>query len=158
MFREIRRKKNAISIDSAKELLRTSRRGVLSVQGENGYPYALPINYLYEEETQTILFHGAKTGHKVDALKACDKVCFTVVGNERIQEEPWAPFVQSVIVFGRCHLVEDRERSIALVRRLAGKYYPDEAMAEEEIRLSGKHVQMFELKIEHLSGKEVQEK
>lgn len=158
MFREIRKKRNELSMDSAKELLRSSRRGVLSVQGENGYPYALPINYLYEENTQTIFFHGAKTGHKIDALKACDKVCFTVVGGEKIKDEPWAPFVQSVIVFGRCHLVEDQERGIALVRRLAGKYYPDEATAEEEIRLSGKQVQMFELKIEHISGKEVQEK
>ena len=78
MFRPIRKKVNEISIDMAKELLRCSRRGVLAVQGDNGYPYAIPINYLYDEETDTILFHGAKAGHKVDSFKSCDRECFTV--------------------------------------------------------------------------------
>ena len=106
MFRTIRKKKNEISIDTAKALLQSSRRGVLAVNGDDGYPYAIPINYVYDDDAQKIYFHGARAGHKVDALRACDKVCFTVYGNETIKEEDWAPFVQSVVVFGRCHLVE----------------------------------------------------
>ena len=78
MFRTIRKKKNEISIDTAKTLLRSSRRGVLAVNGDNGYPYAIPINYVYDDDAQKIYFHGARAGHKVDALRACDKVCFTV--------------------------------------------------------------------------------
>ena len=74
MFREIRRKNREISIDSAKQLLQSSRRGVLAVNGDDGYPYAIPINYLYDDEAQRIYFHGAKIGHKVDALRASDKV------------------------------------------------------------------------------------
>ncbi len=158
MFRPIRKKKNEISIDAAKELLRSSRRGVLAVNGDDGYPYGIPINYLYDEENERIIFHGAKAGHKVDALQKNDKVCFTVFGNERIKEEAWAPFLQSVVVFGRCHLVESQEDTIALVKKFAAKYYPDMDMVNEEVVLSGRAVQMFEIQIEHLSGKEVQER
>lgn len=158
MFRPIRRKKNEISIEAAKELLCYSRRGVLAVNGDHGYPYAIPVNYLYDAECQKIFFHGAKVGHKVDAIKASDKVCFTVFGNETIKEEEWAPYLQSVVVFGRCRIVENPEENRNLVRQFAKKYYPDENMIEEEILLSGKAVQMFEIVIEHFSGKEIQEK
>lgn len=72
MFRPIRRKKNEISLPAAQQLLREARRGVLAVNGDGGYPYAIPINYLYDEAAQKLYFHGAKVGHKVDALKACD--------------------------------------------------------------------------------------
>src|SRR3712207_4394773 len=91
MFRTIRKKKNEIRIDKAKKLLSCSRRGVLAVNGDNGYPYAIPINYFYDENTQRIIFHGARAGHKVDSLKVCDKVCFTVYVNEMVKEESWAP-------------------------------------------------------------------
>ena len=125
MFRAMRRKKNEISIDASKELLRRTKRGVLAVNGDNGYPYAIPINYLYNEQENKIIFHGARVGYKVDCLKACDKVCFTVYGNESVKEESWAPFLQSVVVFGRCRFVENQEDNIKLVKELAMKYYPD---------------------------------
>ncbi|MDO4976972.1 MAG: pyridoxamine 5'-phosphate oxidase family protein [Eubacteriales bacterium] len=157
MFRPIRKKKNELSMDLAKELLRSCRRGIIAMNGEDGYPYAVPINYYYDEENNRILFHGAKAGYKVDSLKKCDKICFTVYGNESIKKENWAPFVQSTVVFGRCHLIEDREETIKLVRTFAMKYYPSEELVEAEVKESGKSVQMFEIEIEHISGKEVQE-
>ena len=158
MFRPIRKKKNEIDIDAAQELLLTSRRGVLAVNGDEGYPYAIPINYVYDMDTQKIYFHGARAGHKVDALRACDKVCFTVYGHETIREESWAPFMQSVVAFGRCHLVETGPRAAALLKQLALKYYPTEQLVDEEIARAGKAVQVFEIEIEHLSGKEIQER
>ena len=158
MFRAVRKKKNEISQDEAKNLLRSSRRGVLAVNGDEGYPYAIPINYLYDEENNKIIFHGAKAGHKVDSIKKNDKICFTVFGNETFIEENWAPYLQSVVVFGRCHLVENRDDTVSLVKKFARKYYPNEDMVNEEIANSGKGVQMFEIKIEHLSGKKVQER
>lgn len=157
MFRPIRKKKNELTRDVAVALLQESRRAVLAVQGDDGYPYAIPINYLYDDEAGRIYFHGARAGHKIDAIKRCDKVCFTVYGHESIKAEPWAPFVQSVVIFGRCTLVADQDRAIQLVRRFAGKYYPDMALVDQEIASSGKSVQMFEIEIEHLSAKEVQE-
>lgn len=158
MFRPIRKKKNEISLVAAKQLLHQARRGVLAVNGDDGYPYAMPLNYYYDEAANKIYFHGARAGHKVDSIKACDKVCFTVYGNETVREEAWAPFMQSVIVFGRCHLIKNQDTAIELVRRMAMKYYPNEQLADEEIASSGRAVQMFEIEIEHLTGKEVQEK
>lgn len=158
MFRTMRRKKKAIDIQDAEQLLQDCRRGVLAVNGDDGYPYAIPINYIYDRENQKIYFHGARVGHKADALRACDKVCFTVYGNETIKEEDWAPFLQSTVVFGRCHFLEAGEDAMAQLKRLAMKYYPDEQLADEEIAQTGKAVQIFEIEIEHLSGKEVQER
>lgn len=158
MFRAIRKKQNEIDITAAETLLQDSRRGILAVNGDDGYPYAIPVNYFYDRENQKIYFHGARAGHKVDALKACDKVCFTVYGNESIKEESWAPFLQSTVVFGRCHLIEAGEKAMELLKRFAMKYYPDEKLVDEEIRQAGKAVQIFEIEIEHLSGKEVQER
>ena len=112
MFRTIRKKKNVLDITDEKDLLKQSRRGVLAMNGDGGYPYAIPINYLYGEDHQRIYFHGARAGHKVDALKACDKVCFTVYGNETIKDETWAPYMQSVVIFGRCHLLETSEKTM----------------------------------------------
>jgi len=158
MFRKIRRSKKEISLDAAKSLLATQRRGILAVNGDNGYPYAVPINYYYSEEEGKIFFHGARVGHKADSIKISDKVCFTVYGNESIRNEAWAPFVQSAVVFGRCRIITDQDLNIVLVRKFAEKYYPNKELIDEEILIAGKAVQMFEITIEHISGKEVQEK
>ena len=117
------------------------------------------LSIIFINETQKIYFHGAKAGHKVDALKASDKVCFTVYGDEHIDEsEPWAPYVQSAVVFGRCRLLEAGPESIARLKEFAMKYYPDEALADDQIARNGRATQMFEITIEHMSGKQVQEK
>lgn len=158
MFREIRKKKNELSNPTAEALLQSCRRGVLAVNGDNGYPYAIPVNYFYDRDSQKIWFHGSPTGHKADALQACGKVCFTVYGNETVKAEAWAPFVQSVVVFGLCRPVTDHPRAMELLRKLAMKYYSCEALVEEEIARAGKAVRLFEIEVEHLSGKEVQER
>ena len=158
MFRPIRKKKNEISLDACKKLLADARRGVLAMNGDDGYPYAIPVNYWYREDTNKIYFHGARAGYKVDLLKKNSKVCFTVYGNETVRDEGWAPYVQSVVVFGNCRLMERGDRAIEMLRQFANKYYPDETTAEEEIAASGRAAQMFEIEIEHFSGKEVQEK
>lgn len=157
MFRSIRKKKNEISIEAAEKLLTEERRGVIAVNGDDNYPYAVPINYYYDEENGKIYFHGSRAGHKVDSLKNSDKVCFTVFGNETIKAEEWAPFMQSVVVFGRCHIIEDPAEKIEKLKLFTMKYYPSEDLMNEEIAVSGKAVQMFEIEIEHMSGKEIQE-
>ena len=155
MFRKIRKIKNEIDKDAVDSLLRSCRRGVLSMNGEDGYPYAIPVNYYYDEANQKIYFHGAKAGYKVDCLNSCDKVCFTVFGNESIKDLDWAPYVQSVIVFGRCHLVDtDNE----VLKTFIMKYYPSVDLVDKVIEEDSKFVQMYEISIEHKSGKQVQEK
>lgn len=158
MFRPIRRKKKEISMDETRKILREARRGILAVNGDEGYPYAIPINYYYDEEEQKIFFHGSRVGHKIDALKKCDKVCFTVLGQAEVRDEQWAPYVKSAVVFGRCHLMEDSTVAEDRLRQFAMKYYPSEGLVSEEITSSGKAVQMYEIDIEHMSGKEVQER
>ena len=107
------------------------------------------------KQNNKIIFHGSKAGHKVDSLKKNNKVCFTVLGNEITKEEVWAPYLQSVVVFGKCHLVETND---SILKEFALKYYPNEDMVNKEITNSIKGVQMFEIEIEHLSGKQVQER
>lgn len=158
MFRPMRRPKNAIPDEQAKKLLREEKRGVIAMNGDDGYPFAIPVDYFYDETAGKIYFHGAKSGYKVDALRRCDKVCFTVYGGETIREEAWAPYLRSVVVFGRCRLLEQSPETMALLKRFAMKYYPEEQLADEEIRQDGAAAQIFEIEIHHLSGKEVQEK
>ena len=159
MFRPVRKKINEIDLSAAETLLQSNRRGILAMNGDNGYPYAISINYFYDCVGQKIYFHGAKAGHKVESLKTSDKVCFTVYGNERIDKsEPWAPYVQSAVVFGRCRLLEPGPESIDRLKEFAMKYYPSEQLVDEEIAHAGRAVQIFEITIEHMSGKQVQEK
>lgn len=160
MFRKVRKKANEISVEVAKQLIKTERRGILAVNGEDGYPYAIPLNYSYDEEQNKIYFHGARAGYKYDMIKNSDKVCFTVVGNEQIKnpDEPWAPYLQSAVVFGRCRFMENTPETMEILKNLAMKYFPTEDIADDMIAASGKAVQMYEIEIEHISGKEVQEK
>ena len=158
MFRPLRRKNRAISDEAARDLLEHGRRGVFAVNGDDGYPFALPVNYYYDREHERIYFHGAKVGHKVDAIKRSDKVCFTVYGNEHFKDGDWAPYMQSTVVFGRCHLIEDDAETEARVRELALKYYPTAEEVEQEIADGIKGVQLYEIEIEHLTGKQIQEK
>ena len=158
MFRPIRKKKNDIGAEAVEQLLLQCRRGVLVMNGAEGYPYAVPVNFYFDKASYKIYFHGAKAGHKIEALRACDKVCFTVYGNETVKEEAWAPFMQSAVVFGRCRLMENGPEAMARLKQLAMKYYPEEQLADVEIARAGKAAQLFEIEIEHLSGKEVQER
>lgn len=158
MFRPMRRKHKAITEEEIKNLLMTERRGIFAVNGDDGYPYAIPVNYVYAEEDSRIYFHGSRVGHKIDALKNSDKVCFTVYGNEMIKDLEWAPYLQSVVIFGRCHLIGESEDAMTKLRKLAEKYYPDAPSIDEEIAASGHGVQMYEIEIEHMSGKVIQER
>lgn len=158
MFRPMRRANRAIPEEAAKQLLEQSRRGVLAVNGDGGYPFAIPVNYFYDRENEKIFFHGAKTGQKVDALKKSDKVCFTVYGSEHFEPGDWAPYMQSTVVFGRCRLIEDAAATEAKVRALAAKYYPSAEEIDVEVKKYIRAVQLYEITIEHLTGKQVQEK
>lgn len=157
MFREVREKTNEISREVSVKLLHEARRSIFSLSGDNNYPQGVPLNYLFDEENKKIYFYSSGAGHKVAAIEESDKVCFTVIGDEVIKKEPWTPHVKSVLVFGRCQLIQDQDRSMALLKRFAMKYYPNESMVDEEITLTGKGARIFEITIEHLSGKEVQE-
>lgn len=157
VFRELRKKKNRISIERSKEILRKARRGVLALHGEMGYPYGLPINYYYDEIENAIYFHGTNVGYKIDCMKRNNKVCFTVIGEEVIREEAWAPYVASVILYGWCEIVEDRQAAAEIMRSIARKYYPSEDIVEKNMANAFESVTLFAIRIEYFTGKEVQE-
>jgi len=157
MFREMRRYKQQISNEECVELLKNEKRGVLSVIGENGYPYGIPLNHFYDENDAKLYFHGAKDGHKLDAIKACDKVCYTVFDKGYRREGEWALNVKSVVVFGRMALVTDEEKAKGICTALCRKFTDDEEYLEYEIKNSLKNVQCLELTPEHMTGKLVNE-
>ena len=157
MFRKMARANKAISQEECVAILKTELRGVLSVLGDEGYPYGVPINHYYCEEDGHIYFHSGRAGHKIDAMKACDKASFCVYDQGFRREGEWALNIKSVIVFGRLRIVEDHEKAIEISRRLSYKFTQDEDYIDQEIARSGPGVLCFELIPEHMTGKLVNE-
>lgn len=154
----MRRIRQELAPEECELILRESPRGVLAMQGDDGYPYAVPINFYYDPETKHIYFHGARKGHKIDALKRSDKVSFCVMGNPYHQPDDWAWTVCSVIVFGRVHFIDDPEVHKKAIGAIGLKYYPDAESAAKEVRKDGDAALCFELIPEQITGKRVHEK
>ena len=157
MFRPMLRKKQQLPEEECLELLRREPRGVLSVLGDEGYPYGVPINHYYCPEDGRLYFHSGKTGHKIDAIRQMDKASFCVYDSGFRREGAWALNIRSVIVFGRIEMVEDTARIYEIARRLSRKFTDDENYIEQEIARSGPGTLMFALNIEHMTGKLVNE-
>ena len=157
MFRPMRRFKQQVSEAECIRILQEEKRGVLSVLGEDGYPYGIPMNHWYNPEDGKIYFHGAKTGHKIDAIARCDKVSFCVWDAGYRKEGEWALNVTSVIVFGRIRLVADEEKAKLIGANLCRKFTDDEEYIRHEIQSAISRVQCMELTIDHMTGKLVNE-
>ena len=141
MFREMRRKKQQLSPEICEDILTRGTSGVLALLGDDDYPYAVPISYVYDGAK--LYFHCAKSGHKLDAIRKSSKASFCVIG-------------QDVIVFGKIRILEgDREKREA-VEKLAIKYAPDDTVSkrQEAIDHSWAPLCMLEMTIEHMTGKE----
>lgn len=157
MFREITRKKQALPMEKIIEILDTEKRGVLSVLGDDGYPYGVPMNYWYNRGNGYLYFHSGKKGHKVDALAANNKVSFCVYDSGYRNEGEWALNISSVIAFGRVHIVEDHEVAMKICKEMSLKYTPDLEYIESEIQKFGDATLCYELRPEHMTGKIVNE-
>ena len=157
MFRPMRRFRQQISEAECIRILQEEKRGVLSMLGENGYPYGIPMNHWYNPEDGKIYFHGAKTGHKIDALSACDKVSYCVWDAGYRKEGEWALNVNSVVVFGRIKPVRDEEKAKAIGENLCRKFTNDEEYIQKELQNALPRVQCLELTIDHMTGKLVNE-
>lgn len=157
MFRKMARVKQQISEDECIELLKHEKRGVLSVLGDDDYPYGMPINHFYNDEDGKIYFHGGKSGHKVDAVLKHDKASFCVYDQGYRKDGDWALNIRSVIVFGRIEVIEDTDKVYDISRRLSYKFTDDESYIEHEIKNAGPRTLMFALVPEHMTGKLVKE-
>lgn len=157
MFREMRRKGQQLSQEDCVRILKEEPRGVLSLLGEEGYPYGVPLDHWYNEADGCLYFHCAREGHKLDAIRGYNKASFCVMDQGFRQEGEWALNIRSVIVFGRVQLLTDRDETLAMARQLALKYFPTAEDVEAELAKSGPRVQMFRLVPEHITGKLVNE-
>ena len=157
MFRKLLRHKQQLSDSECIEVLKNEPRGVLSVVGDEGYPYGLPIDHWYCEENGKLYFHCGKIGHKLDAIRACDKVSYCILDGGTLEDGGWALYFRSVIVFGRAKIIEDKARIIEITRQLSYKFTDDTAYIEDEIRRFAAGTLCIELTPEHICGKRVHE-
>ena len=157
MFREVVRKKQAMTREECLALLSAVPRGVLAVQGDDGYPYAVPTNHFYDAETGNLYFHSGMSGHKIDAIRRCDKVSYCVTDGGVRKDGDWALSYQSVIVFGRVRVLDDHEEAMAVTRRLSLQFTEDMAYIEDEIKQYGGRTLVFAVVPEHMTGKTIRE-
>lgn len=157
MFRPMRRFKQQISEAECIRILNEQPRGVLSLIGDDGYPYGIPLDHWYCEEDGKLYFHGAKEGHKIDAIASCDKVSYCVMDEGFRKEGEWALNINSVIVFGRISLVTDPEKAKLICTNITRKFTDDEAYLAHELEHAFPRVQCLELTPEHMTGKLVNE-
>jgi nitroimidazol reductase NimA-like FMN-containing flavoprotein (pyridoxamine 5'-phosphate oxidase superfamily) len=154
-FRAMRRFKQQLSQDECESILTKVYRGFLSVNGEMGYPYTIPMNFVYDNGH--IYFHSALQGHKIDAVKSSPNACFTVIDEPVKEENDWWFHVKSVICFGKVSIIEDKDERTARLRQLGQKYFPDGYDLNADLMKNGPHVAVLDFKIEHITGKKVKE-
>ena len=173
MFREMRRKGQQIATEECMEILRRATSGVLGVYGDDGYPYTVPLSFVYsvpekgaqaedpDESAEgaplgTIGFHCATTGHKIDAIRRNEKVSFTVIDRDEIMPRERTTKFCSVIAFGRARILEGEENLRRAANKVGAKYsagYEDLYMEETEDTIRRGTLCCVEITIDHMTGK-----
>lgn len=156
MFREMRLKKQELSKEECIDILINEPRGVLALLGDNDYPYAIPMSHVYVDGK--IYFHGAMEGHKNDAIKKHSKVSYCVMDKGIKQEDSWWYTFKSVIVFGNIKTIMDEKEKIEILAQLGNKFFPTPEDTENEINRLLNRTEVFEITIDHMTGKVVREK
>lgn len=153
MFREMRRKKQILSLEDSIAVLNKGTSGVLAVSGDNDYPYAVPLSYVYHD--RKIFFHCAATGHKLDAIARNEKVSFCVIDQDNVVPQEYTSYFRSVIVFGKARILDNDNEKRSALEILAAKYSPYHEQGRlQEIEKMFNQVCLVELMIEHMTGKE----
>jgi len=154
MFREMRRKNQLLSEEISREVFQRNTSGVLSLMGDEGYPYGVPMSYVLAGDK--IFFHCAKEGHKIDAIRKEEKASFCVIDQDKIVSEEYTTYFRSVIAFGSVHILEKEDEKRKAIRILAEKYSGDqgEEGIEREIDEHFANLCMLQFDMEHLTGKE----
>ncbi len=152
MFRKMRRFKQRLTNDECITILKNSKSGVLAVSGDDGYPYTVPLNFVYADGK--IYFHCAKSGHKLDAVRANDKVSFCVIDKNEVDAEKLTTLFKSVVVFGRAKIMSDTEKIKSAMTVFGLKYNNDVAAVEKEIQREWNGLCCVEISVEHITGKQ----
>ena len=157
MFREMRRENQKISEEECKKLLAEETRGVISVIGDDDYPYGTPINHYYNPEDNKLYFHGATFGHRIDAIKDNPKVSYCVFDEGKKDEGDWAYRVKSVVIFGKARIIEDRALAMDMCLQLCRKFPCTEEYIKGEFKADADKTLVYCIDIEHMTGKLVHE-
>ena len=152
MFRKMRRFKQRLTNDECITILKNSKSGVLAVSGDDGYPYTVPLNFVYADGK--IYFHCAKSGHKLDAVRANDKVSFCVIDKNEVDAEKLTTLFKSVVVFGRAKIMSDTEKIKSAMTVFGLKYNNDINAVKKEIERERSGLCCVEITIEHITGKQ----
>lgn len=157
MFREMRRNKQLLDTEENIAILEKGTAGVLALSGDEGYPYAVPISYVYDNSK--IYFHSAVSGHKIDAIKNFDKASFCVIDQDCIVPEEYTTYYKSVIAFGRIRILEEESEKRTAIELLAKKYHPADTQERRThtINEAWSRLCLLELDIEHMTGKAAKE-
>lgn len=150
----MRRKKQRLSKEECDRILYNGTSGVLALHGDDGYPYAVPVSYVYDGEK--LLFHSAKNGHKIDAIIKNAAASFCVIDQDQIVPEEYTTYFRSIIAFGKIRILEDDAEKRSAIEKLAVKYAPDDTAENRNnaIDREWKLLCMMEMEIEHLTGKQ----
>ena len=152
-FREMRRKRHLLPEEESISLFQNATSGTLALLGDNGYPYAVPMSYVYDNGK--LIFHSALSGHKIDAIRNCDKASFCVIEQDEVHPEKFTTFFRSVIAFGKIHIIESPSEKLKAATMLGRRYNPDdEAALNKELEKGMAHMHIICLDIEHLTGKQ----
>jgi len=152
----MRRIAQQLTQDECVGILENAYRGFLSVNGDGGYPYSVPMNFVYSDGH--LYFHCAKEGHKTDAVRRSDKVCFTVLDNPVREPDNWWYHVKSVICFGKARIIDDDAERDLRLRKLGAKYFPEGYDLDGEMRRNGPRADVIDFTILHVTGKRVKER
>ncbi|TIH16464.1 pyridoxamine 5'-phosphate oxidase family protein [Marinifilum sp. JC120] len=151
MFREIQNTKKILPEGSVEDILQAGEEGVLATIGEDGYPYATPLSYVYHNGA--IYFHCALTGHKLDNIAFNPKVSFCVYVETELLPSKFSIKFKSVIAFGKAEKVsgdEKKEALLALIHRLSPDYIP---AGEKYIKNDMDKAAVIKINIEHATAK-----
>ena len=152
-FPPMRRRRQQLAEHECTAILRNATSGTLALLSADGYPYAVPLSYVYSDGC--LYFHSALAGHKIDAIRNCDRASFCVVEKDCVQPKLYTTFFRSVIAFGKVSIIEDEEEKLSTARLLADKYNPnDEEGLKKELEKGFSRMTMIRFTIEHLTGKE----
>lgn len=152
----MRRQKQELSKKECMDILINQPRGFLAVLGDNEYPYVIPMSHVYVNGK--IYFHGAKQGHKNDAVKNNPKVSYCVMDDGVKNKNEWWYTFKSVVVFGKIKTLADDSEKIDKLTYLGNKFFSTTEETKREINRLLNKTEVFELTIDHMAGKLVIEK
>ena len=151
MFLKMRRTKQELSKDDAFKMLKSNSVGVLSLNGNDGYPYGVPLDYIVIGED--IYFHGASSGAKYSFIEKNDKASFCVIDKSEIDGNTYSNYYKSVICFGRVSIISDSIIKEKILKEIALSVNKDLDSNFQYIKKYFNVTTVFLFRIEHISAK-----